>query len=418
MLLRLTSLLGVLVLLAAAWALSSDRRRFPWRTVLWGLGLQAVFALLILRTGFGQRIFGGAQQVLDQLNVYAREGAKMVFGPLANGETLATAFGPTNAFVFAVTISATIIFISALSSLLYHWGILQRVVQGMAWVMRRAMRTSGTESLGAAANIFLGPTEAALLVKPYLAKMSTSELLALMVTGMSTIASGVMAVYAGMGVPAGHLLTASVLAAPAGLLISKIMLPEDPARLAGGAAQGAETVPDESVNGLDAICRGATEGVTLSLGVLGMLIAFVALVAMTNALFGWVQGLFGVAGPFTLQQVLGWVNAPFAWLIGVPVQDCAAVGQTLGERVVLNEFVGYLSLAKQHEQGLLQERSFVLASYALCGFANFGSIAITIAGIGALVPERRSELARLGFRSMIGGLLACYLVAALVGVML
>jgi CNT family concentrative nucleoside transporter len=351
---------------------------------------------------------------VDQLNVHAGEGAKMVFGPLADGAALRQGFGAANGFVFAVSITATIIFVSAHSSLLDHWGILQRVVQGMAWVMRRAMGTSGSESLGAAANIFLGPTEAALLVKPYLAKMTTSELLALMATGMSTIASGVMAAYAGMGIPAGHLLTASVMAAPAGLLISKIMLPEEPGHVP--PPEAALGVPDESVNGIDALCRGAGEGIMISLYVMGMLIAFVAVVATANALFAWVQSLFGAGSPLTLQQVLGWANAPFAWLIGVPGPDCALVGQALGERVVLNEFVAYLSLTKQHAQ--LQERSFVLASYALCGFANFASIAATIAGIGGLVPERRSELAQLGLRSMLAGLLACYLTAAIVGVLL
>jgi CNT family concentrative nucleoside transporter len=405
--LRLTSLLGIVVLLGVAWALSRDRGRFPWRTVLCGLGLEVVFALLILRTGAGASLFAGAQNVVDQLNVYAADGAKMVFGPLTDGAG--------QGFVFAITITATIIFVSALSALLYHWRILPRVVQGLAWVMRRAMRTSGPESLGAAANIFLGPTEAALLIKPYLARMSSSELMALMATGMSTIASGVMAVYAGMGVPAGHLLTASVLCAPAGLLVSKIMHPEERER---EASEATEMVRGEAVNGIDALCRGAAEGVTLAIAVLAMLIAFVAAVAMANALFAWVQGLVGVAEPLTLQRLLGWANAPFAWLIGVAPQDCVLVGQDLGERVVLNEFIGYTSLVAQNKAALLQERSFVLASYALCGFANLGSIAITIGGIGAMVPERRSELARMGVRAMIAGLIACYLTAAIVGVLL
>jgi CNT family concentrative nucleoside transporter len=286
----------------------------------------------------------------------------------------------------------------------------------MAWVMRRAMRTSGSESLAAASNIFLGPTEAALLVKPYLARMTSSELMALMVTGMSTIASGVMAVYAQLGVPAGHLLTASVLAAPAGLLISKIMHPEESDREI--STEAITAVKDDSVNGIDALCRGAFDGVMLALGVMGMIIAFVAVVAMVNALFSSVQALCGVPEPITLQHLFGWVNAPFAWIIGVPMRDCSMVGQALGERVVLNEFIGYLSLTQQYKAGLLQERSFVLGSYALCGFANFASVAILIGGIGAMIPERRSELARLGLRSRVGGLLACYLTAAMVGVIL
>ncbi len=413
--LRLTSLLGIAVFLLAAWLLSRDRARFPWRTVLWGLGLMFAFALLILQTGAGHALFAGAQRVVDELNHHAAAGAKMVFGPLADGAALEKGFGP-GSYVFAISISATIIFVSALSSLLYHWGILQRVVHGMAWVMRRAMRTSGSESLAAASNIFLGPTEAALLIKPYLAGLTMSELMALMVTGMATIASGVMAVYAQLGVPAGHLLTASVLCAPAGLLVAKIMHPED--SVSETAAEATLPVKEPTVNSIDALCRGAGEGVMLALGVMAMLIAFVAVVAMANALFAWAQSLFGVTEPITLQHVLGWANAPLAWLMGIPAGDCAIVGQALGERVVLNEFIGYLSLTQQYQAGALQERSFVLASYALCGFANFGSVAITIGGIGALAPDRRADLARLGLRSMLGGLIACYLTAAVIGVML
>ena len=225
--LRLISLLGLIVLLALGWALSNNRRAFPWRTVLWGLGLQFAFALFILKTPVGAGIFAGAQGVVEQLNLYANEGAKMVFGPLGDAATLKGAFGPSGGFVFAITVTVTIILISSLSALLYHWGVLQRVVAGMAWVMQKAMRTSGSESLAGASNIFLGQTEAALLIKPYLARMTPSEIMALMTTGFSTIATGVMAIYAGMeGMSAGHILTASVLGAPAGLLMAKVMFPE------------------------------------------------------------------------------------------------------------------------------------------------------------------------------------------------
>jgi CNT family concentrative nucleoside transporter len=416
---RLVSLLGLFVLIAFAWMLSNNRRRFPWRTVLWGVGLQFVFALFILKTPVGAQLFSGAQGAADQLNLFANEGAKMVFGPLGDGETLRRTFGPAQGFVFAVSITATIILISSLSSLLYHWGVLQRVVAAMAWVMQKAMRVSGSEALAGASNIFLGQTEAALLIKPYLARMTQSEIMALMTTGMSTIATGVMAVYAGMeGVSAGHIVTASVLGAPAGLLMAKVMFPEtEPSETGERCHFGVERT---AMNSIDALCRGASEGVMLSINVMGMLIAFVAIVALAGALFIWPQQLLHVASPITLQQVLGWINAPFAWLVGVPLKDCALIGQVLGERVVLNEFIGYLHLS-QHitaHPGRLDERSIIITSYALCGFANFSSIAIQIGGIGALAPERRGDLARLGFRSMIAGLLACYLFSAVVGVIL
>lgn len=417
MMLRLTSLLGIFVILAIGWALSNNRRKFPWRTVIWGMILQFGFALFILTTSIGKSIFSGAQDACNQLNLYALEGAKMVFGPLADRDALVNGFGPTGAFIFAVTVTATIIFISTLSSLLYHWGVLQKIVAGMAWVMQKCMRVSGTEALAGASNIFLGQTEAALLIKPYLPKMTQSEIMALMTTGMSTIATGVMAVYAGMeGVNAGHIVTASVLGAPAGLLMAKVMWPETEQSETGERHHFA--VEKTAMNSIDAVCTGASEGVMLSINVMGMLIAFVALVALASALFIWPQTALGLQSPITLDQVLGWLNAPFAWLMGVPWKDCNVVGQVLGKRIVLNEFVGYLDLSayvKAHP-GAISERSVTLASYALCGFANFSSIAIQIGGIGALAPERRHDLARIGLKSMIAGLLACYLFAAVVGV--
>ena len=413
--LKLVSLLGLVVMIALAWGLSLNRKKFPWRTVLWGLVLQFAFALFILHTKLGQRVFSFAQQAVGKLNDFANEGAAMVFGPLSNGPLLSEKFGPANGFIFAVTVSATIIVISSLSTLFYHWGILQRVVHGLAWVMRKAMGTSGSESLAAAANIFLGQTEAALVIKPYIPRMTESELMALMTAGMATIATGVMAVYgsASFGIDAGHLLVASVLGAPAALMISKIMVPET--RESETIATHSASVASDSTNSIDALCRGASEGVALAINVLAMLIAFVAVVALANFLIGWGQRQCGVLEPVTLQNILGWLNWPFAWLMGVPVKDCGVVGQALGERIVLNEFVGYLGLAKQ--QAALDPRSFTLATYALCGFANFASIAIQIGGIGLLAPTRRADLARLGLRSMIAGLLACYLMATIVGIL-
>ena len=410
MLLKLIGLLGLVAFIALAWALSLDRKRFPWRTVWSGLALQFVFAWLILRTKIGAAIFDYTNRAVDRLIGFAEEGSKMVFGPLANGKLLADKWGPENAFIFVITVSSTIILVSAVSSLLYHYGVLQRVVKGMSWVMERVMKTSGSESLAAAANIFMGQTEAPLVIKPYLAHMTRSELLAVMIPGMASIAGGVMAAYVSFGVSAGHLLTASVMSAPAALLISKIMLPET---VQSETAEGATAKLElESTNGIDAICRGASEGMALSLNVMGMLIAFVAVVAMANFLISVPQTeIFKMSDPVTLQKLFGWVNAPFAWLMGVPAKDCVAVGQVLGERIVLNEFIGYLSLAKLKDT--IDPRSFTIATYALCGFANFASIAIQIGGIGALAPSRRAELAQFGVRAMVGGLLACYMMATI-----
>ena len=411
---QLTSLLGLVVFIALAWALSNHRRSVPWRTIFGGLALQFAFALFILKTGPGMSVFRGIQSAVSSLGKFSDEGAAMAFGPLAKGDLLAKAFGAENGFIFAISIAATIILVSALSALLYHWGLLQRVVRAMAAVMQRAMGTSGSESLAAASNIFLGQTEAALLVKPYILGMTRSEIMALMTSGMATIATGVMVVYPRLGMDAGHILTASVLSAPASLLIAKIMFPErERSDTAAGAAM---TVERTDINSVDALCRGTSEGLQMALNVMAMLIAFVAVVALGNALLGWLQTLCGVANPITLQTLLGWVNAPVAWLMGVPTRDCAVVGAALGERIVLNEFIGYLSLSQHKET--LDPRSLIIATYALCGFANFSSIAIQIGGIGALAPTRRGDLARIGLRAMIGGLLACYVTAAVVGILL
>jgi concentrative nucleoside transporter, CNT family len=418
MLPRLISLLGLVAFIAMAWLLSNNRRGFPWRTVLWGLGLQFAFALFILHTPIGAGIFEGATTMVGQLNLYALEGAKMVFGPLADSAKLDKGFGPGSG-VFAVLIAATIILISALSALLYHWGVLQKVVAGMAWVMMRTMRTSGSESLAGASNIFLGQTEAALLIKPYLPKMTQSEIMALMATGFSTIATGVMVIYAGLPqISAGHIVTASVLGAPAGLLMAKVMFPETEKSETGERHHFA--VKRTAANSIDALCTGASEGVMLSINVIAMLLAFVAVVALLNALVSWPQQVLGVDDPVTLQRFVGWLNAPFAWLLGVPANDCGYIGQILGERVVLNEFIAYVDLSNhvQANPGSLSPRSITLTSYALCGFANFASIAIQIGGIGALCPERRTDLARIGLRAMLAGLLACYVMTAIVGILI
>jgi len=409
---RLISLLGLITFLLLAWALSSNRKAFPWRTVVAGIALQFVLALLILHTALGHALFAYSQAVVERLNGFAVEGARMVFGPLADAALLGKTFGAENGLVFAVTISATIILIGALSSVLYHWGILQRVVHAMAFVMQRLMRVSGSESLSAAANVFVGQTEAPLVIRPYLPRLTQSELLAVMVGGMATIAGGVMAVYVSLGARSGDLLTASIMSAPAALLVAKIMLPET--EQSETSASAPLRLERDSANSIDALCRGASDGMQLVFNMLAMLIAFVAIVALLNHLIGLVSEPLGAK--ISLQQIFGYINAPFAWLMGVPAKDCLLIGQCLGERIALNEFIGYLTLTRN--EGALDERSFRLAVYALCGFANFGSIAIQIGGIGALAPNRRADLARLGVRSMIGGLLACYITASIVGILI
>lgn len=412
--LKLISLLGLVVFIGLAWAISSHRKKFPWRVVLCGLGLQFLFGFLILKTTPGERVFDFCQRGVTKLIGFADEGSRMVFNSLANKELLSEKLGPGNGFIFVITVTATIILVAAVSSLLYHYGVLQLIVRGTAWIMQRLMRTSGSESLAAAANIFMGQTEAPLVIRPYLPKMTRSEILALMTGGMATIAGGVLAAYVSFGISAGHLLTASVMSAPAALLIAKVMLPEtEPSETAAGASA---KVPRETTNGLDALCRGASEGMMLAINIMAMLIAFVAVVALVNYLLSLGLRQAGVTNSTPLQTLFGWVNAPFAWLMGVPWKDCPAVGSIFGERIVINEFVGYLSLSKM--SATLDPRSYTLATYALCGFANFSSIAIQIGGIGSLAPTRRADLAKLGLRAMIGGLLASYLTATIAGILI
>jgi CNT family concentrative nucleoside transporter len=414
------NLIGWAAMLLLAWGISSHRRRFPWRTVFWGLGLQFALAVLILTTPWGGFVFELAGKVIGKLREFATDGTEFVFGSLADQNAVGHVFGAGHGVVFAILVTGTVVIVSALSSLFYHWGILPRVVRVVAWVMQRAMGTSGSETLSAVANIVMGQTEAPLIIRPYVPRMTRSELMTIMVCGMAHIAGGVAAVYASLGKDAGypntagHLLAASVLNCPAALLIAKIMLPETERSETAGASPA--TVPRTTANSIDAVCRGAGDGFYLSVNICAMLIGFIAIISLANYVFAWAQTHVGVAQPWTIQTVFGWVNAPFAWLMGVPAQDCRAVGQFLGERIVLNEFVGYLDLTNHAKD--LDPRSFMIATYALCGFANFGSIAIQVGGIGSLAPERRSEMAQMGFRAMIGGLLAAYMTACLAGFLL
>lgn len=412
-LMKIVSILGVIAFLSIAWAISENRRRFPIRAVAAGLVLQFLFALFILKTGPGLAIFQWARDTAMKVLGFANEGAAMVFGPLANDEVLSSTFGVGNAFILAVPVFSTIVFVSALSSLLFHWGVLQKIVEGLAWAMKSIMRSSGSESLAAAANIFMGQTEAPLVVKPYISGMTRSEIMSLMTGGMATIAGSVLAIYVALGVDAGHLITASVLSAPGALLMAKILIPEtESSQTAAGARVQIETPAENSI---DALCLGARDGIMLTLNVLAMLVAFVATISLANFLLAAVFSPF-FDNPWTIQQVFGYTQLPFAWLMGIPAQDCLEISKALGNRIVFNEFLGYQALVST--EAPLDERSRTLAAYALCGFANFGSIAIQIGGIGQLVPERRRDLAALGVRSMIGGILTCYLTASIVGVII
>jgi CNT family concentrative nucleoside transporter len=416
---RLQCLLGLFVFLLFAWMLSSERNKIRWSGIWWGLSLQSVIAVLALKTSGGGAFFVASNRLLNRLNDVALNAAGIPFGFLANpgimkglGESTRLPIEPY--VIFVVGLAASMILISSLSSLFYHWGLLQRVMYGIALVMRKTMRTSGSESLGAAANIFLGQNESALVIKPYLEEMTRSEIMALMTVGMATIASGMVVVYNGWGLSAGHLVTASMMSAPGALVVAKLMLPETvPSKTSG---EGFVLTRHTTVNAFDAICRGALDGIKLAASVVATVVAFVALVALANLILVHVQRWCGVSQPQTFESVLGYLNAPVAWLIGVPWHDCRVVGGFMGERVVLNEFLAYRHLIA-HQQGLT-DRSFVLATYALCGFANFSSIAIQIGGIGTLAEGRRHVLAELGWRAMIGGLLSCYISAAIVGILM
>ncbi len=415
MTLKLISAFGLVAFIGVAWLMSEKKKLFPLRIVLWGVALQFAVGAFVLHSELGLKFFNLCQALVDRFISFANEGNQLVFGPLAKPDVMAKGFGPENTFMFAITVTGTIILISAVSSLLYHYGVLQLIVRGMAWVMQKVMKTSGSETLAAAANIFMGQTEAPLVIRPYLPRMTRSELICLMIGGFANIAGGVLAVYSGMlKIPAGHLITQSVMSAPAALLIAKILIPEtEKSETAGGANA---KITKESVNGIDALCIGAGEGMKLAINVIAMLIAFTAVVAATNWLVGSVVGRVGWQTERPLQEAFGYLNAPFAWLMGIPLKDCVAVGQILGERIVLNEFFGYMSLSAQ--KAVLDPRSYIITTYALCGFANLASIAIQIGGIGALVPERRNDLARLGPKAMVGGLLACYMTACVAGVLL
>jgi CNT family concentrative nucleoside transporter len=410
---RAQSLVGLVGILALAWALSSNRRAISGRVVAWGLGLQVLFALLVLKTDIGQATFQVLGDRIRQLLEYSRVGASLVFGPLGDPDvwgrvmtgTLGAA-GAQYAVVFAFQVLPTIIFIAALFAILYYLRVMQVVVGLFAVVMNRVMKASGAESLNVAASIFMGQTEAPLTIRPFLRGMTESELMTVMTSGMAHISGGIMAAYIAFGIEPKHLLTAVIMTAPGTLMLAKMFVPETGTPATLGTVR--LDVERTDVNLIDAAGRGTTEGLHLAMNVAAMLISFMALIALVNAILG-VVGL-------SLQQVFGWVFAPVAWSLGVPWRDAATVGNLLGTRMVLNEFIAFAQLGPMKET--LDPRSFTIATFALCGFANFSSIGIQIGGIGALVPERRHDLARLGLRAMLAGTLANFVTAIIVGFLL
>lgn len=400
---RLVSLIGLLVMIGIAYALSERKKAIQWRTVITGIMLQVVFGLVILKTDFGRNIFDSIGKGFNAILGYTGEGAKFLFGGLA---TPSESLG----FIFATMVLPTIIFMSALMSVLYHIGVMQKVVEVVAKVMMKVMRTSGAESLASAANIFVGQTEAPLVIKPFVGKMTKSELMCLMTGGMATVAGGVLAAYVGFGIDAGHLLAASVMSAPAALVCAKLLVPEVEESVTAGVVK--IDLPKVSANVIDAAATGASDGLKLAVNVAAMLLAFIALIAMLNGILSAMGGWFGYP-QLTFELIMGYVNAPVAWLLGVPWEDCFTVGAILGKKLVLNEFVGYLDLVAAKAQ--ISERSTIITTYALCGFSNFSSIAIQLGGIGTMAPEKRPVLAAYGIKALIGGTLACYMTACIAG---
>jgi CNT family concentrative nucleoside transporter len=396
---RVVSFTGLLVMLMLAWLLSENRRRMNFRLIVSGVVLQFLLGLLLLKTRFGEKAFEWARLFVAKIVSFSDAGAEFVFGAEFQDHYVAFSVLPT------------IIFVSSATAVLFHLGILQWVVKLMAKVMVWVMDVSGAESLAASANVYVGMTESPLVIRPYLNSMTRSEIMALMTGGMATVAGGVMAVYAKFGVDAGHLMAASLMSAPASLVIAKIMVPEVEESVTKGVVR--VEIPKEDANILDAACRGAAVGLKLALNVGAMLIAFIALIHCLNWMLTPTKHFYGE--PLTLELLLGWVCAPLAWIMGVPWQDAPTVGALLGTKTVFNELIAYDSLVSARET--LSPRSFVIATYALCGFANFGSIAIQIGGIGGLVPERRKDFAKYGLRALIGGTLAAYMTATIAGIL-
>ncbi|HBA59674.1 MAG TPA: NupC/NupG family nucleoside CNT transporter [Elusimicrobia bacterium] len=410
---RLIGFIGIFVMLGIAYAFSKNRKAINWKTVGAGLAIQTTFAILVLKTPWGRHFFQFMNDVIVKLLSFSDKGAEFVFGGLVSN--------PSMGFIFAVRVLPTIIFVSSIMSVLYYLGIMQKVVLFFARIMAKLMGTSGAESLSASANIFVGQTEAPLVVRPYVARMTNSELMAIMTGGMATISGGIMAAYVGLLVEslpkiAGHLLAASIMAAPAGLVMAKIIVPETEEPETKGIVKLQLEINDANV--IDAAANGSTVGMQLAINVAACLIAFMAILATANYLLGFGAGWAGIQG-LTFERIFGWLFTPLAWVMGVPRADVPQVASWMGQKTVLNEFVAYLNMATflKANPGVMSEKALTIASYALCGFSNFLSIAIQIGGIGAMAPERRHDLAKLGLYAVLASSLAGFLSATIAGIL-
>ena len=403
---RLIGILGIIVLLGIALAMSNNRNSIPWRLVTWGLGLQFLFAIFILKTPMGQPFFGAVDTVFKKLLSFSDAGSDFLFKSFSTGVVEAPLMN------FAFRILPTLIFFSSLITVFYHLGIMQFIVKWIARAMQKTMGTSGSETLSVSANIFVGQTEAPLMVRPFVSKMTKSELMAMMVGGFATVAGGVMAIYVKMleDIPgiAGHMMAASIMSAPAALVIAKIIYPETESSETMGELNITLEKKDDNV--MDALSRGATDGMKLAANVGAMLVAFVAMIALVNAILGLID--------LSLQQILGWIFSPLAWTMGVPWSEAGTIGTLMGEKLVLTELIAYGDLAELRSTNSISDRSAIIASYALCGFANFASVGIQLGGIGGIAPERRKDLSKLAMKAMIGGALASWLTATLAGILI
>jgi concentrative nucleoside transporter, CNT family len=403
---RLTGLLGIVVILAVAWLLSRHKKQIKLSILLWGLGLQFGFAVLVLKTSVG-KLFQAASTAVTAMLHYSEAGASFVFG-----DTLGKSSGSMGT-VFAFQVLPIIIFIASFFSILYYLGVMQILVKAFAIVMQKVMGASGAESLNVAASIFMGQTEAPLTIRPFIAGLTESELFTIMVSGMAHVSGAVMAAYVLFAhVEIQHLLTAVIMTAPATIMLAKIMQPEVDTPATAGKVE--VKLENTSVNVIDAAAQGAGDGLQLCLNIGAMLIAFLSLIAMMDGIFGWAHGLAGWI-PASMEQLFGMIFAPVAWLLGVSWNDCATIGRLLGERLVTNEFIAFIDLGKVKSQ--LDPHSFLIATFALCGFANFSSIAIQVGGIGALAPSRKSDLARLGMRAVAAGTMANFMSACIAGML-
>jgi CNT family concentrative nucleoside transporter len=408
---RFTGVLGLLTMLGLAYLFSTNRRAIKLKTVAWGLGLQIGLAFLVIYWTFGQKVFFSAGAAVTKLLDYSYQGSEFVFGEMGKQQS-------SIGFIFAFQVLPAIIFVAALFALLYYLGIMQVVIRAAAWAMQRIMGASGAESLNVAASIFMGQTEAPLTIRPFLPDLTQSELMTIMTSGMAHVSGGIMVAYIAFGVEARHLLTAVIMTAPGTLLVSKMLVPETGAPKTMGVVS-LEHVEKDS-NFLAAIARGTGEGLGMAINVGAMLIAFLALIALANGILGGLHGWLGGHGmawfPASLQQIFGWVFAPVAFIIGVPWRDCLQIGNLLGTRMVVNELVAFSFLGPM--KGALDPRSFTIATFALCGFANFSSIGIQIGGIGALAPNQKTQLAKFGIRAMLAGTMANLMSASIVGIFL